>query len=75
MAASGLCGEDQWYPTATGTPQGGSVAPVLANLTLDGLERSVSAAFCGHQNAPTSEPGPSGPLCGWHAGTGVKQIG
>ena len=27
------------YPTEAGTPQGGIVSPVLANMTLDGLER------------------------------------
>ena len=29
------------HPTAQGAPQGGSASPVLANLTLDGLEREL----------------------------------
>jgi len=29
------------YPTETGTPQGAICSPVLANLTLDGLERKL----------------------------------
>jgi RNA-directed DNA polymerase len=29
------------YPTEAGTPQGGICSPVLANLTLDGLEQTV----------------------------------
>jgi len=32
-------------PTATGVPQGGIASPVLMNLTLHGLERSIRGAF------------------------------
>ncbi len=33
------------YPTEAGTPQGGIISPVLANMTLDGLERMLMQHF------------------------------
>jgi RNA-directed DNA polymerase len=33
------------YPTEAGTPQGGIISPVLANMTLDGLERTLMQHF------------------------------
>lgn len=34
---------DRLYPTKAGTPQGGIISPLLANMTLDGLEAAVKA--------------------------------
>ena len=33
------------HPTPEGCPQGGIISPVLANLTLDGLEKEIRNAF------------------------------
>jgi RNA-directed DNA polymerase len=43
------------HPTEAGTPQGGIISPVLANLTLDGLERLLAHHFptkARHQDRP-----------------------
>jgi RNA-directed DNA polymerase len=36
------------HPTEEGTPQGGIISPVIANMTLDGLERQLREAFPRH---------------------------
>ena len=41
------------HPTEMGTPQGGLISPVLANLTLDGLQREL------HTHFPTPKAGKS----------------
>ena len=41
---AGFIEGEELYPTDAGTPQGGIVSPVLANLTLDGLEAAIRQA-------------------------------
>jgi RNA-directed DNA polymerase len=45
-------------PTATGTPQGGVIAPLLANVALDGMERLFEAEWPdGRPKAPAFRKG------------------
>lgn len=41
---AGYIEDGRLYPTRKGAPQGGIISPMLANLTLDGLERAVRCA-------------------------------
>ncbi len=38
---AGYLEKGRLFPTTAGTPQGGIVSPILANLTLDGLEQAI----------------------------------
>ena len=38
---AGFMQQNVFFPTEAGTPQGGICSPVLANLTLDGLEQAI----------------------------------
>jgi len=42
---AGYMEQQTLYPTEAGTPQGGIISPVLANMTLDGLERTLMQHF------------------------------
>ncbi len=40
---AGYWEKGQLFPTTTGTPQGGLISPLLANLALDGMEQALKA--------------------------------
>lgn len=42
---AGFIDEQIFYRTEAGTPQGGIISPVLANMVLDGLEKELKTAF------------------------------
>jgi RNA-directed DNA polymerase len=42
---AGFIDENTLHPTEAGTPQGGIISPVAANLTLDGLEKVLRERF------------------------------
>ncbi len=45
---AGFVENNNFYETKTGTPQGGIISPLLANITLDGLEESLEIQHYWH---------------------------
>lgn len=55
---AGVLEEGVFAPTTAGTPQGGVISPLLANIALHGMEEAVKADFmaAGHQRAKLPIP-------------------
>jgi RNA-directed DNA polymerase len=49
---AGVMDKGEWFPTEQGTPQGGPVSPLLANIALHGLEERLKQAFPHQRNPP-----------------------
>jgi RNA-directed DNA polymerase len=47
---AGVMDGTELFPTTAGTPQGGALSPLLANIALHGLETSIRAAFPSKQH-------------------------
>ena len=45
---AGVLAGESWQPTERGSPQGGVISPLLANIALHGLEQATHAAFRRH---------------------------
>lgn len=50
---AGFMESGSWNPTEAGTPQGGIISPVLANMALDGLDEVLEVHF-GRKNTKAS---------------------
>ena len=42
---AGFVFQDEMFPTDEGTPQGGVISPILANMTLDGMQKVLADRF------------------------------
>jgi len=52
---AGYLEDATFHRTLAGTPQGGIISPVIANLALDGLEEAARAAVPGRENGVRSK--------------------
>jgi RNA-directed DNA polymerase len=49
---AGVMEEQVFRPTESGTPQGGTISPLLANIALHGMEEAIQKAFTHREGKP-----------------------
>jgi RNA-directed DNA polymerase len=45
LLKAGFIYKKKLFPTQTGTPQGGILSPIMANITLDGIEKKIKEKY------------------------------
>ena len=49
---AGVIADAQWFPTTEGTPQGGTLSPLLANIALNGMEEVIRMTVANQRRTP-----------------------
>ncbi|UUX92253.1 group II intron reverse transcriptase/maturase [Methanoplanus endosymbiosus] len=52
---AGFMEGDRLFPTIAGTPQGGVISPILANMVLNGFENLLGKRFCSNKKGTISK--------------------
>jgi RNA-directed DNA polymerase len=50
---AGVVENGAWFPTPEGSPQGGCISPLVANVALHGLEEAITSAMRRKRDRPT----------------------
>jgi len=53
---AGFVEDFELFPTEKGTPQGGPLSPIIANITLNGIEKALGEKFYSRKNGTIDKP-------------------